>query len=548
MTHVRVHVDGEEREVERGRSIGAVLADGGQADLVAAILNHHVVDLTTPVDADARISGVAPDNPISFPILRRTAGHMLLVAASRVAPGMTLSVGQSMFGGHYYEPGGLPDDLDLDALCASLNDELARISSEQTLFSRRQVPVELAPTVLTDHDGSKARLLRTWARPLVPVVELNDVVDIQHGPYAPHTGCAAGYRVIPYAPGIILQHGGARSPADEQDGRGLYDVYRETRGWNRAVGVENIGDLNAAALEGRSDEVVRVAEALHEKKIAEIADAICARLDDVRFVCVAGPSSAGKTTFVQRLGVQLRVNGVEPVVVGLDDYYRNREDYPRDEHGELDFEALEALDLPLIQEHLGTLLSGGEVAVPRFDFPSGKRKPASDAHAISLRKDQVLVVEGIHGLNPTLTGDVPRKAIFRIYINALSQLVVDQHNRIFTADTRLLRRIVRDRRYRGTHAADTIDRWPSVRRGEERHIFPFQREADATFNSALVYEAAVLRTFAWRYLLEVERDRAARVHAYRLLRFLELFVPVFPDGVPAGSVLREFMGGSGFAY
>jgi uridine kinase len=246
--------------------------------------------------------------------------------------------------------------------------------------------------------------------------------------------------------------------------------------------------------------------------------------------------------------VQLRVNGIEPVILGLDDYYRPRAEYPLDEDGTPDFEALESLNLDLIDEHLTGLLAGKEVRIPRFDFPRGVPAPRETWRPLRLEDHQVLLMEGIHGLNPRLWRCVPEDARFRIYINALTQLVIDEHNRIFTSDSRLLRRIVRDRRYRGTAAGETLARWPRVRRGEERHIFPFESEADIVFNSALVYETAVLKTFAWRYLLEVPRDSPPRMDAYRLLKFLELFVPVFPDGVPANSVLREFMGGSGFQY
>jgi uridine kinase len=251
---------------------------------------------------------------------------------------------------------------------------------------------------------------------------------------------------------------------------------------------------------------------------------------------------------VRRLSVQLRVNGVEPVSLSLDDYYKCREQTPRDEEGKLDFEAIEALDLGLLHEQLVDLLAGKKVHIPRFDFVTGKPTEKSTWQPCQIKPGQVLLIEGIHGLNPQLTAPVPDTAKLRIFVSALTQLVIDEHNRIFTADSRLLRRVVRDRRYRGTSAADTIDRWPSVRRGEEKHIFPYQELSDVMFNSALVYETPVLRTFALRYLLEVPREHPSRSHAYQLLKFLELFVPVFPDLVPANSILREFVGGSGFTY
>jgi uridine kinase len=301
-------------------------------------------------------------------------------------------------------------------------------------------------------------------------------------------------------------------------------------------------------LNGKVGELVRIAEGLHEKKIARVADEIYRRRPRLRLVLVAGPSSSGKTTFAQRLGTQLRVNGIDPVSLSLDNYYVNREDTPIDDDGHPDFEALEAIDLELFHRHLKDLLAGNEVATPRFDFVHGRRKDASDWVPMRLEENQVLVVEGIHGLNEKLTETVPQAQKYRIFISALSQLAIDDHNRIFTADARLIRRIVRDRRYRGFTAERTLQLWERVRRGEARWIFPFQEDADVMFNSALVYEPAVLKTYAERFLLQVPRTSPAYPEAFRLLKFLSMFVPIFPDEVPYTSILREFIGGSAFNY
>lgn len=547
---ITVRLNGQARQVAPGQTVGALVAaaaDDGP-EFVAAAIDNHLVSLDAVVDGDATLRPIRGTEPAGQEVVRRACSHLLLAAANHVLPGLRLVVGQSLLGGHFYEvrpPDG--DPIDLDELAAALTREVEGLVEADLPFRRLAVPLEAATAQLTDPGGTKRRLLRAWSSPMVPMIRLDGFVDVQHGPYPPSSRFARGARVVPYAPGVVLQFPDAEPP--QADGaRQLWFCYCETRDANRRVGVATVGDLNEAILADRLNEVQRVAEALHEKRIAKLADAIAARRDAVRIVTVAGPSSAGKTTFVRRLSVQLRVNGVDPVVIGLDDYYRDRRDCPVDADGEVDLEALEALDLALLHDHLQRFLAGEEVRVPTFDFVRQRPVDPELWRPVRLGPHQVLLLEGIHGLNPRLVGGIPAEARFRIYINALTQLVIDEHNRIRTTDGRLLRRIVRDRRYRGTPAAETIARWPSVRRGEERHIYPYQEECDAMFNSALVYEAAVLRTFAHRYLLEVPPDHPSRLEAYRLLKFIGLFVPVFPDGVPANSVLREFIGGSGFSY
>jgi uridine kinase len=328
----------------------------------------------------------------------------------------------------------------------------------------------------------------------------------------------------------------------------LYATYAETRLWQELLEIQNIGQLNRLCLNGGIGPLVRVAEGLHEKKISQIADEITARAPESRLVTVAGPSSSGKTTFAKRLGVQLRVNGLEPISLSLDNYYVDRESTPLDEDGKPDFEALEAIDLDLFHDHLAELMDGRSVATPRFDFVQGRRRPEDQWNSLQLGEGQILVVEGIHGLNDRLTSSVPRNRKFKVYVSALSQLAIDDHNRIFTSDARLVRRLVRDRLFRGFTAERTLDLWERVRRGEGRWIFPFQEEADVMFNSALVYEPAVLKVYAERFLLQVPRSSRAYPEAFRLLKFLSLFVPIFPDEVPQISLLREFIGGSTFDY
>jgi len=546
---IPVIVEGDVQSIEPGTPVKEVLGRGQDPDIVGAMLNHDVVSLNTPLTVPVTVTPVRRRQREGREIVRRTATHMLEAILAHHFPDLHFQIGQSLHQGYYYEllewKGQEPR---LEEVAAETDRLLVEMVEADLPIGYREVTVEEACMLLADPGGSMTRLLDAWPFPQVPIIELSGFAAIQHGPFAPSTGYARGVRTVPFPRGMILQFSREAPRPDPARSRRLVAAYRESREWNRMIGVATVGDLNEAILEDRIEDVIRVQEGLHEKKIVQIADAISERRDKVRLVCVAGPSSSGKTTFVRRLSVQLQVTGIQPVIVGLDDYYRDRAECPRDADGKFDFEAVEALDVPLLSQHLEALVEGREVRVPRFDFESGQRVPESRWKPLRLEPNQMLLIEGIHGLNPRLTELVPTEAKFRIFVSALTQLVIDEHNRIPTSDGRLLRRLVRDRRYRGTPAAGSIEMWPRVRRGEERHIFPFQEQCDVMFNSALVYEAAVLKTFAWRYLLEVPRQDPARIQAYPLLRFLDLFVPIFPDHVPSNSVLREFIGGSGFTY
>jgi uridine kinase len=315
--------------------------------------------------------------------------------------------------------------------------------------------------------------------------------------------------------------------------------------WLAALSIGSVGALNGACIDGNVSQLIRVSEGFQEKRIGAVADEIRDRIGDLRVVCIAGPSSSGKSTFIQRLEVQLQVDGIQPVRISLDDYYVDRARTPRDGSGIADYEALEALNLDLLAEHLQRLLGGETVKTARFDFAAGLSH-VDGGKTLTLGESQVLLLEGIHGLNPQLLATIPAKRVFRVFCCPLGQLPLDTLTRVHASDVRLIRRIVRDRHSRGADAADTIDRWPSVRAGERRHIFPFQHHADAVFDSSLVYELNVLRVFAERYLLEVPSSHAAHPTAYRLIRLLDRFVTIYPDHVPPTSILREFMGGSGF--
>jgi uridine kinase len=325
-------------------------------------------------------------------------------------------------------------------------------------------------------------------------------------------------------------------------------MVRDHQRWLAAMGVTSVGAFNDLCISGQVSQLIRVAEGFHEKRIGLVADAIASARDRIRIISIAGPSSSGKTTFIKRLTVQLQINGVNPVGISLDNYYVDRDRTPRDARGELDFEALEAIDLALLQDHVRRLLAGEVVKTARYDFITGKGDPEGGP-AIRLRPGDALMLEGIHGLNPALLGAIPREGeLFRVFIHPATTLPFDRLTRTSATDLRLLRRIVRDRHQRGYSAADNVLRWPSVQAGEREHIFPFQHEADAVFDSALIYEPAVLKVFAERYLLEVPPDHPAFPTALRLRYLVDRFVSIYPDHVPPTSLIREFIGGSGFEY
>jgi uridine kinase len=480
------------------------------------------------------------------PIYRRSISIVLIQAAHEVIPEARLRIGQSRGDGYFFEWQGPPLT---EALAGQIEARMRGIVLEDRPFVEE--PMDIREAIdLFERSGApeRVRLLKTLRLATVPVVWIGDLPTLLHGPVAPAAGGLGGFELGLYSGGLILQFpDGQVGNREINDMPRVFKVYRDTRRWNEILGVADVGQFNEACISGAVNEIVKVAEGLHEKRIAEIADGVLAR-EGATLVLVAGPSSSGKTTFAKRLSVQLRVNGVRPVALSLDAYYVDRERTPKDAEGKPDFESIEAIDLPLLNEHLERLLKGERVETPRYDFGTGKRAPKDKWHSLQLLPSDLLIVEGIHGLNERLTAAIPAAHKFRVYVSALSQLTVDDHERIFTSDSRLLRRIVRDRLFRAYKADRTIEMWPSVRRGEKRNIFPFQEQSDAIFNSALVYEPAVLKVYAERFLLEVPVDSPSFPEADRLLRFLSLFVPVFAEEVPQTSILREFIGGSTFSY
>ena len=394
------------------------------------------------------------------------------------------------------------------------------------------------------HDKEKLFAYRRVSK--VNIYSINEFEDYYYGYMVPSTGYLKYFKLYLYDDGFVLQMPEQKEPeivSPFEPQNKLFHVLKESTSWGDMQGIETVGALNDRITKGDVRETVLVQEALQEKKIAEIAATIAAR-PELKFILIAGPSSSGKTTFSHRLSVQLRACGLVPHPIAVDNYFVEREENPVDENGDFDFECLEAVDVELFNSQLGDLLAGKEVVLPRFNFVTGHKEYGPDVK--KLGKNDVLVIEGIHCLNPKLTQSLPDENKFKIYISALTQLNIDEHNRIPTTDGRLLRRIVRDARTRGASVARTINMWPSVRKGEEKNIFPYQEEADVMFNSALIYELAVLKPYVEALLFGVDRKAPEYVEAKRLLKFLDYFVGIGSENVPTNSLLREFIGGGCF--
>ncbi|MBO5594978.1 MAG: nucleoside kinase [Prevotella sp.] len=398
------------------------------------------------------------------------------------------------------------------------------------------------------HNRSKVKLLKSIGTLYTTYYDIDGYVDYYYGSLLTNTSQIYLFGLEKYYDGLLLRLPSREHPSElgemtHQDK--MFGIFKEHHQWQEILGLRTIGDLNEVIGKGKSSILIQISEALQEKKIAKIADEIAQR-KGIKMVLIAGPSSSGKTTTCKRLSVQLAVNGIKPVGISLDDYFLDRELTPLDEKGEYDFEHLHALNLPLLNEQLTALFQGEEVELPRYDFPTGKS--VKSGKKLKLHDDEILVVEGIHALNPELTSQIPKEKIFRVYASALTTILLDNHNYVPTTDNRLLRRIIRDHKYRGVSALDTIRRWPSVRAGENKWIFPFQENADAMFNSAMLFELAVIKSQAEPLLEQVPENVPEHAEAYRLLKFLHYIKPIPETQIPPTSLLREFLGGSSFEY
>ncbi|MFA7467389.1 MAG: nucleoside kinase [Desulfotomaculaceae bacterium] len=517
-----------------------------RASVVAAYVNNVLMSLQGPLDSDCDIEFVDLASQDGMRIYIRSLVMLLARAASEVLPGCKIKMEHTLGNGVYGEINcqNFIRRSDIQAI----EKRMWEIVQADEPIVVRQVDREQVKKLLKESNQTeKLALLRYRRHDNVWVHTCGWFHDITYGNMVPSTGYLKVFRLRYYMPGFILEFPRKEEPLvlPEYAEQGkLANIYYESVKLGNVLKVRNLIELNQTLEEDNGGNLIRVAEAFHEKKIGQIADAIAQNADLIRIVLIAGPSSSGKTTFAQRLGVQLRIHGINPVPISLDDYFVDRELTPLDENGEYDFECLEAVDNDLFNDHLIRLIQGEEVELPTYDFLEGKR--INSGKTLKLEQSDLLILEGIHGLNDRLTSSIPKGRKYKIYISALTQLNLDSHNWIPTTYLRMLRRIVRDYNHRGYSAAETIRRWPSISRGEERHIFPFQESADAMFNSALVYELAILKNYAMPLLGMVSPGEREHAMAHRLRRFLSYFTPVSCDGVPLNSIVREFIGGSCF--
>ncbi len=521
-----------------------VALDKAQVPIVAALVNGELRELTYPVQSDARVDPVLLSDSDGVRIYRRSLSFLLVTAVRELFPEAQVFVDYTLpFGGFFCQVRGR-EPFSAEEL-AQIEAHMRAIIAEDTPITREPVPLEEAIEIFRARgETEKVDLLTHRQKDYLSLYNLRGLRDYFHGYMVPSTGYLRYFALHPWPPGFVLQYPRRHWPTELRPVRDypqLTAIFRQYGEWLRLLGVASVSGLNEAIANGRIREIILVSEALHEQRIAQTADLIARYRHEVRLVLIAGPSAAGKTTFSKRLSIQLLAHGIRPFPLALDNYFVDREQTPRDEHGMYDFEVLGALDLPLFNQHLLALMRGETVQLPRFNFKTGHRE---EGESVQLGPDHIIIVEGIHGLNPRLVPSIPRERTFRIFISALTQLNLDRYNRVPTTDTRLLRRIVRDATYRGYTAEETLNRWESVRRGEKRHIFPYQEHADMMFNSALVYELAVLKPLAEPLLLQVEPASPRRVEAKRLLAFLQWFEPCGPDLIPDNSILREFIGKS----
>ncbi|UCC63604.1 MAG: nucleoside kinase [Anaerolineae bacterium] len=520
------------------------IAQAGEPPVVAALVDGHLRELTHKISKDVDVRLLSNATSDGKRIYQRSLILLMLAAVRELYPDAQIMVDHAVtMYGLLCEVRGRPPFTRQEV--SQIEARMREIVDQDAPIVKRRVPLQEAiDTFQAQGYADKVRLLQYRRRDHVVIYSLLGASDYFYGYMVPSAGYLPYFELVPHPLGFVLCHPRRGMPTqlpEERESPQLDAVFLEYSKWLRTLEVSDVAQLNEAIESGRIREVVLVSEALHERRVVDIAGEIAGQRDQVRLVLIAGPSSSGKTTFSKRLAIQLLAHGLRPVPVEMDNYFVDRSRTPRDENGDYDFEHLHTLDLPLFHEHLSGLLNGREVQLPHFDFQTGARTPG---RTLRIGPKHVIIAEGIHGMNPELVGDLPGEYIYRVYISALTQLNIDHHNRISTTDSRLLRRIVRDAQYRGYLAEETINRWQSVRRGEEKWVFPYQENADAMFNSALVYELAVLKPYVEPLLRHVEPGTLAYIESKRWLSFLQWFLPCTPDLVPDNSILREFVGGS----
>ncbi len=518
--------------------------------LVAARVNYKVEDLNFLVYKPKDVEFIDLSVPSGMRVYVRTLSMVISKAVTEIFQDKAFRIEHPISKGYYCMLDGHNGPITEDIIAAIKLQVKKIIAEGQKIVSEeKQTKVVKELFGVKKNQKDKVSLFETLGNPYCRFFRIDNYVDYYNGVLLPSTDYLDVFDLVPYYDGMLMVVPNRENPVELEKIElypKMFDIFKEYVGWNKIMNLNSVGEFNIACQNNQSFNLIKVSEALHEKKVATIADMIANRAQKVKLVLVSGPSSSGKTTFSKRLSIQLLVSGLKPVVLSLDNYFVNREDTPLDEHGEWDFEHLHAIDLELFNQHMQMLLRGEEIEVPFFNFENGKRYYKGDK--LKLNDDSVLVMEGIHALNPELIPEVPAALTFKIYVSALTTISIDNHNWIPTADTRLLRRIIRDYRYRNYSARETIARWPSVRRGEEKWIFPYQENADVMFNSALLFELAVLKRHAEPILAEVPKFCDEYTETHRLIKFLNFFISIPEREIPPTSLLREFVGGSSFKY
>ncbi len=548
-TTVEIYLpDGRALEGPRYTPVGEFLKKLPEWDnppIVASVVNGLLRELTYLIQIDSVVEVVTVSDSDGARIYRRSLTFLLEASFQALYPNATLTIDHAVeSGGFYCQIAGLDSFSEKDL--TQLENYMNNLVEKDLLFERKEVPIEEAIQYFKSIGQlDKVRLLKYRQKDHLVLYQMGDQKDYHHGYMVPSTGYLKTFSLVPMDEfAFILRYPRRHAPKKllpMPKMQYLLPTYKQYSDWLNRLGVESVGALNDSIKENRIRELILVSEALHEMRIAEIARKISSETNNARIVLIAGPSSSGKTTFSKRLSIQLLAQGLSPYPLELDNYFVNRELTPKDEKGDYDFESLKALDTELLESQIKHLIAGDEVQIPKFDFKLGISQPGE---IVKLQKDQLIILEGIHGMNPNLLKQISPDQTFRIYISCLTQLNLDRHNRISTTDTRLIRRTIRDARERGYSANDTIKRWESVRRGEKIHIFPYQQNANEIFNSALVYELAVLKPLAEPLLRQVPYGTHAHIEAKRLLSFLEWFLPLDTELIPDNSILQEFLGKS----
>lgn len=544
-------------DVERGSNLLEIYKSQGiqlPYKVVAARVNYKVEGLDFYLYKPKDIEFIDASCPSGMRVYIRTLNMVLAAAINELLPNCDLRIEHPISRGYYCHILNLEEPLTPE-LIAKIKARMEQIVKEDRPIISEEKQTKLVKELFKDRRDGESTLFDAWGTRYCRYFRMvnpngEDYIDYYSGVLMPSSGYADVFDLQPYHDGMLLMGPNRSNPELHEEPlvqNKMFEILNENKGWNKLMHINNVGEFNLMCKDNRAFNMIKLSEALHEKKMIQIADMITNRESGMpKFILVSGPSSSGKTTFSKRLSIQLMVNGVTPVVLSMDNYFVNRVDTPKDENGDWDFEHIDALDLNLFHQNLNDLLEGKEVNLPTFNFEIGKRVYLGNT--LKLEKDNVVIIEGIHALNPKVSEGLAPEAIFKIYVSPLTSINLDNHNWIATTDTRLLRRIIRDYRYRNYSAQETIARMASVRRGEEKWIFPFQENADVMFNSALVFELAVIKRHAEPILSEVPKFSDEYTEAHRLLKLLKYFIPVPEKEIPPTSVLREFVGGSSFRY